>query len=69
MIVADNDTVTPTELALAANAQALDPKKLVLFDGGHHDPYVKCFGLASTAARAWFAQHLVSRSASVTGSQ
>jgi fermentation-respiration switch protein FrsA (DUF1100 family) len=61
MIVADRDTVTPTDLALDAYERALEPKSLVLLKGGHYDPYVKQFAVASTAARDWFVQHLGAR--------
>ena len=39
MIVADNDYVTPTDLALTAYARALEPKQLVILPGGHFDAY------------------------------
>ncbi len=58
MLVATDDTTTPTDLALAAYQRALEPKKLVLLPGGHFDAYVKEFELASMAALDWFHQHL-----------
>ena len=58
MIVATQDTLTPTDMALEAYARALEPKKLVLVPGGHFAPYGEQFALASTAARDWFATHL-----------
>ena len=39
MLVADNDCVTPTDLALKAYAEALEPKKLIILSGGHFDAY------------------------------
>jgi fermentation-respiration switch protein FrsA (DUF1100 family) len=39
MTVADNDTLTPTDLALKAYSQALEPKELQLLPGGHFDGY------------------------------
>ena len=39
MVVADNDCVTPTDLALSAYARALEPKQLVILPGGHFDAY------------------------------
>jgi hypothetical protein len=39
MTVADNDTLTPTDLALKAYSQALEPKELHLLPGGHFDGY------------------------------
>lgn len=39
MLVASNDCVTPTDLALKMYAKALEPKELVLLVGGHFDVY------------------------------
>jgi len=64
MIVARQDELTPTDLALAAYEDALEPKKLVLIDGGHFTPYLRPgqdaagFVAARDAAVAWFAEHL-----------
>jgi uncharacterized protein len=60
MVVGLRDTVTVTDLALAAYEKALQPKKLVTIDGSHFDPYVKGFDEASGAAVAWFTEHLKS---------
>ena len=58
MLVADNDTITPTDLALSAYARALEPKQLVMLPGHHFVPYQRAFERASSAARDWFVQHL-----------
>ena len=58
MLVAKRDTLTVTDLALKAYEQALQPKALVLLEGGHFDPYVKYFEASSKAATDWFLQHL-----------
>jgi fermentation-respiration switch protein FrsA (DUF1100 family) len=58
MVVAMRDTITVTDLALAAYERALEPKKLVLIPGGHFDPYLSNFDKSSTAAVSWFRQHL-----------
>jgi len=58
MIVGTDDTVTPTDLALNGYEKALQPKKLVLLDGGHFVPYVDKFKESSNAARDWFTKHL-----------
>src|SRR5206468_5696304 len=58
LVVADHDTITVTDLALAAYQRALEPKKLVLLPGGHFDPYLSRFGEASAAARDWFRRHV-----------
>jgi len=58
MVVGLHDTITVTDLALAAYEQALQPKKLVTIDGGHFDPYLADFAEASGAAIAWFTEHL-----------
>jgi uncharacterized protein len=58
MIVALSDTITLTDLALAAYEQALEPKKLVTVPGGHFDPYEAEFERSSRAAVEWFEAHL-----------
>jgi len=58
MIVAKEDRVTLTDLELAAYERALEPKQLVLVPGGHFDPYLSQFELASDAALEWFSRHL-----------
>jgi fermentation-respiration switch protein FrsA (DUF1100 family) len=58
MVVALNDTITVTDLALAAYERALEPKKLVTIQGGHFDAYLGQFPTSSAAAVAWFREHL-----------
>lgn len=58
MIVAKQDTLTVTDLALKAYEQALQPKALVLLEGGHFDPYLRYFDPSSQAAVEWFLKHL-----------
>ncbi|MCD2198103.1 alpha/beta hydrolase [Actinomycetospora endophytica] len=58
MLVAENDVLTPTELALAAYENAREPKKLVILPGGHFDAYVKGFQHSMVPARDWFLEHL-----------
>jgi len=58
MVVADQDDVTPTDLALAAYQRAQEPKRLCLIRGGHFDPYDRLFPQAAAAARDWFRTHL-----------
>src|SRR3984893_2756431 len=58
MVVALNDTITVTDLALAAYERALEPKKLVTIPGGHFDPYLGQFLTSSAAAVASFREHL-----------
>jgi uncharacterized protein len=58
MVVALYDTVTVTDLALAAYEKALQPKRLATFPGGHFDGYVKHFEESSRAAVDWFREHL-----------
>ncbi|WP_043342235.1 alpha/beta hydrolase [Belnapia moabensis] len=60
MIVATHDTLTPTDLALDAYNRALEPKSLVLIQGGHFEPYTGAgFQESSAVARDWFARHLL----------
>ncbi|MEX3813927.1 alpha/beta hydrolase [Paraburkholderia sp. BR13439] len=58
MVVAKDDTIAPTDLALAAYEKALEPKKLALVEGDHCDPYLDQFEASSTAALEWFIQYL-----------
>ena len=58
MVVATNDTITLTDTALEAYERAHEPKKLVLIPGGHFDAYLDGFEASSSAALAWFQQHL-----------
>jgi len=60
LIVADNDVLTPVDLALAAYERALQPKSLVLLKGGHFGAYTGD-GLEQSAppAVAWFEKHLL----------
>jgi uncharacterized protein len=58
VIAATRDAVTPTDEILTSYNQALEPKKLVLIEGGHFDPYTTKFDKASAAAADWFEQHL-----------
>ncbi|SFA97329.1 alpha/beta hydrolase [Azotobacter beijerinckii] len=58
MLVAERDTVTPTDLALAAYERAVQPKRLCLLPDGHFDPYTKHADLAKREALDWFRQHL-----------
>ena len=67
MVVADADTVTPTDLALVAYRDAVEPKRLCLIRGGHFDPYQRRFAEAAGAARDWFLAHLGDRATDQTG--
>ena len=58
MIVADDDDITPTSIALDAYARAREPKRLLTLKGHHYRPYVEEFAASSSAARDWFVQHL-----------
>jgi fermentation-respiration switch protein FrsA (DUF1100 family) len=59
MIVATRDVRVPTDEQLAGYATAREPKKFVLLDGGHYDPYTTLLPQAAGAARDWFVEHLV----------
>lgn len=60
MVVADDDRLTPTDLAIEAFQRAREPKKLVMFKGGHFNAYQEP-GLNTTAPAAvdWFRQWLM----------
>ena len=58
LVVAQNDHLTVSDLAIAALERAREPKRLALLPGGHFDAYVAGFDAASRVARDWFAAHL-----------
>lgn len=60
MIVAGRDTLTPTDLAVAAYERALEPKSLVITSGPHFSAYTEP-GLSETATPAveWFKRYLM----------
>ena len=59
LVVAENDVLTPVDLALGAYEQARQPKRLVILPGGHFDAYVgPGFDQASAAATEWLVEHL-----------
>ena len=39
MTVAENDILTPTDIAISAYMRALEPKQLHMLPGGHFDGY------------------------------
>jgi fermentation-respiration switch protein FrsA (DUF1100 family) len=59
LVVARDDRLTVTDLALAAYERALQPKRLTLLPGGHFDPYLGQFPQAEAAATGWFREHLL----------
>ncbi|MBI2802026.1 MAG: alpha/beta fold hydrolase [Gammaproteobacteria bacterium] len=61
MLVATRDTITPTEVALEAYAQAHAPKALELLEGDHYQPYQAGFAASSAVARDWFVTHLIGK--------
>ena len=58
LLPAQNDVLTPTDLAIAAYEKAREPKKLQILPGGHFDAYVAGFEHSSIPASDWFLQHL-----------
>jgi|GEM_PF-5771333 len=62
MQVAERDSGTPTDLALTANARALEPKALRIVPGaGHFDVYERDFNGTAQAAIGWFQRRLALR--------
>ena len=60
MVVAPEDELTASDVALTAFEQARSPKRLVRLPGGHFDAYTgEQFTQSSAAAADWFAEHLV----------
>jgi len=60
MLVAERDSVTPTDLAIAAYNRALEPKRLVMLPDAHFDPYVKHAETSKREALEWFRRYLMS---------
>lgn len=58
MIVASEDRITPTDLALRAYDAAAQPKELLLIPGDHYLPYIENFADSSRAARDFFVKQL-----------
>lgn len=59
MVIAANDHLAVADEAFAAYNRALEPKRILVLDGGHFDAYVNDFERASGAARDWFVEHLL----------
>ncbi len=58
MITMDNDTTTPTDEILGAYNRALEPKRLVMLQGGHCDLYACKRAEATEAALAFYREFL-----------
>jgi pimeloyl-ACP methyl ester carboxylesterase len=58
MIVASQDTVTPSDIALQAYQSACEPKRLVIVEGGHFSPYIAHFDRVIAESTEWFRAHL-----------
>jgi dienelactone hydrolase len=59
MVIAADDHLAVADEAFAAYNCALEPKRIVVLEGGHFDAYVKDFERASSFARDWFVEHLL----------
>lgn len=59
MMVAENDILTPTDIAIQGFELAREPKKLVILPGGHFDAYVKGFAVSSGNAIDWYKRWLM----------
>jgi fermentation-respiration switch protein FrsA (DUF1100 family) len=59
MIVEDADTLGAVDQSLDIYNRAHEPKKLVLFHGGHFDAYVRDQRVTAEAARDWYVEHLI----------
>ncbi|MFE1595049.1 alpha/beta hydrolase [Nocardia sp. NPDC058705] len=58
MVIAEQDTLAPTDIALQSYAEALEPKRLVLVPGPHFAVYEEQFERTSGAARDFFLETL-----------
>ncbi len=59
MVIAAGDHLAIAEEAFTAYNRALEPKRILVLDGGHFDAYVKDFERASSTARDFFSAHLL----------
>jgi fermentation-respiration switch protein FrsA (DUF1100 family) len=60
MVVASNDTLTPTDLAIAAYERAREPKSLVIVKGPHFGAYTEPgFSQSAPPAVEWFKRYLM----------
>ena len=59
LVVAVGDHLAVADEAIRAFNEALEPKRLVLLEGGHFDAYVSDFDKAANPARDWFVTHLL----------
>ncbi len=59
MIISEQDTTTPIDIALDHFHQVTGPKKLVVVKTNHYGAYVEKFDETSAAARDWFVEHLL----------
>ncbi len=60
MVIASHDTLTPTDLALAAYERALEPKSLAIVKGPHFGAYTEPgFSQSAPPAVEWFKRHLM----------
>lgn len=58
MIVSNDDTSTPTDIAMEAYHLAREPKELVILKADHYSSYLEEFDLASSSARDFYLKHL-----------
>ncbi|WP_047153978.1 alpha/beta hydrolase [Aneurinibacillus tyrosinisolvens] len=59
MVVAENDVLTPTDLAIEAFGKAREPKELAIIPGGHFDAYTEPgLSYSATPAVEWFKKYL-----------
>lgn len=60
MVVAEDDRLTPTDLAIEAYERAREPRKLVTFPGGHFAAYTEpALNTTAGEATAWFKRWLM----------
>ena len=58
MIIANDDTQTPTAWQRETFAAIKAPKQLVEISGGHYDVYLDKLAEAARAATSWYREHL-----------
>ena len=67
MTVAENDCLTPTDLALKAYARALEPKELHILPGGHFDGYCGSNFALNAGRQAEFLKKTLCAEKGITG--
>src|SRR3984893_11658967 len=61
MIVEDQDTLSAPDMSLEGYRDTLEPKKMVILQGGHFDAYVRDQAVTARAASDWYVENLIGK--------